>query len=592
MNKNDIKYTWDLSVICKNNDEFEKGLDKVKSLSNEFNKLYKGHLLDNGSILLKALKCDEVKTRLFNKLYIYAYLNFYACTIDENAKTLKNKIDDLNNLLIEKESWFNIELKKITKAKFEEFKKEEKGLKIYDFYIENILRNKKHTLSRKEEELISKLNVCFNNSKKVFSSLDDSDVKFRDIKLDNKIYKLNHSTYGTYIKSDNRELRKQTFINYFDYYKKHKNTLAELYISSVKANNKYSIIRKYKNTLDANLYSDNINERVFNNIIDVVNSNVNLLQKYINIKKKDFNIKDFNYYDLYCESNTDIKYNFDKAKEIILNAFKALGDDYTDVINKAFDERWIDVYYKKGKRSGAFSWGDYDTYPYLLLNYNDDYNSISTLAHELGHSVNKYYSKKQHYLYSDNPIFLAEIASTVNELLLANYMLSESKNKEEKKSILINLLEHFRTTIFRQVLFSEFEKEIYDKELNNEVLTEKVLTDTYFNITKKYYKDSIEYFDNYKYEWSRIPHFYTPFYVYKYATGMCVASAIVNDIVSDKKDAVERYKEFLSSGEKDYPLNILKECGYNLNNKKIFESAMKLFDKYIKEYEKLVNFKN
>ena len=585
-----MKNTWDLENIFKTTKEYNDTLIKIKQLTNNLEQTYKGSLLKNANTFYNALKEKEKKDRLFEKAYMYAYLSYYACTKEENNKLLINKIDILYDYINEIDNWFNIEIKKITKNKYNEFIKEKEELKEYMFLIENILREKKHTLSTKEEELISKLNPCFNKSNKIFSVLNNTDCNFENIELDNNTYELNHSTFSLYIKDNNRELRKQAFIKYFDYYKNHKNTIAEIYINAVKANNKYSIIKKYKGQLDNELYSDNINEKVFNNIIEVVNKNIPLLQKYIKLKKKESKIEDYNYYDLYSKPITkEIKYNYEKGKKLVINSLSILGEEYVNILNKAFDERWIDVYYKDGKRSGAFSWGSYDTFPYVLLNYEDDYNSVSTLAHELGHSVNSYYSKTQPYVYSGNSIFTAEIASTVNEFLLANYILNNSKDKEEKLNILREILEHFRTTIFRQVLFTEFEKEIYDKELNKEVLTEKILSDTYYKITNKYYKDTLNYFDNYKYEWARIPHFYTPFYVYKYATGMSTACAIVNNIIEQKDNALTNYIEFLKSGDSDFPLNLLKKYGYNLNNKKIFENAMKLFNKYIKQYEDLID---
>lgn len=583
------KYSWDLNAIYNDEDEFLKDYNKVLKKVNSFKKKYEGELLSDGETLYNALDENEKIEVLLEKVYIYAYLNYYECTIDENNKQRIEMIDRLYSKINENSVWFINEINKITEAKYTKLKKQKEELQKYDFYILNILRNKKHKLSDKEEELISKLGLCFNNSSSVFSNLNDSDIKYDDIVVDGVSYELNHATYPILISSENRNIRKKAFINYFDYYKKHKNTLAELYISSVKANNKFSKIRNYDSELDKSLYEDNIDYSVFENIISVVNENLGLLQNYVLLRQKDLNIDNLNYYDLYTKGKNNTKYDITVGKTMLLDTFKVLGKDYIDLIKKAFDERWIDVYYKEGKRSGAFSWGGYDTYPYVLLNYNDDYDSVSTLAHELGHSINKCYSKDQEPIYADNPIFLAEIASTVNEFLLANYMLEKAEEKEEKKYILINILEHFRTTIFRQVLFTEFEKTVYDKDLNEEELTENILSNTYLSITKKYYGDTVEYFDGYKYEWSRIPHFYTPFYVYKYATGMSVACAIVTDILNKKENAVDNYKKFLRSGNKDFPLNILKECGYDLTKEDIFISAMELFRKYIEEYDALID---
>jgi len=324
-----------------------------------------------------------------------------------------------------------------------------------------------------------------------------------------------------------------------------------------------------------------------------VNENLNLLQKYFELQKQITNLKDYNYYDMsYNPFDVKTKYSYEEAQEVIKDALSVLGKDYVSIIDKAFKERWIDVFYKKGKRSGAFSTGMYNNYHYILTNYEETgVSGVITLAHELGHTMNDYYIyKKQPYIYSSVSIFLAEIASTVNEIIVLNYFLNKTNKKQDKLAILQHILNLFKGTIFRQTQFAEFEKDVMEKDDRDEILTEKYLSDKYLELTKKYY-GNIEYFDSVKYEWSRIPHFYNQFYVYQYATGMSVACAITKDILSNKKHAVENYKNFLSMGSSDYPLNVLKKCGYDLNNKKIFNKAMELFKDYLNEYEKLVNEK-
>jgi len=330
---------------------------------------------------------------------------------------------------------------------------------------------------------------------------------------------------------------------------------------------------------------------VYKTLIDTIHSNMSLMYDYMNVRKKLLGLDELHMYDIYVdlvESNND-KIDFEKGKEILFEALKPLGDKYLTDLKKAFDEKWIDIYPSEGKRSGAYSWGCYDSYPYLLLNYNDTVDAVSTMGHELGHSMHSYYShKNQNYIDSQYPIFLAEIASTVNEVLINDYLYKNAKTKKEKIFYLTDFLETVRTTIFRQTMFAEFEKIMHEKEQNNIPLTEEEISNTYYELNKLYYGDNVVSDDNIRYEWSRIPHFYTPFYVYKYATGLSSALSIANRILKGDNETKENYLKFLSSGGNDYPLNILNKVGVDMTTSKPIEEALALFEEKQKVLKKLI----
>lgn len=586
------KYKWDLTKIYKDEKEWQKDFDDVKEKILKVLE-YKDSFLSNGKKLYEYLKYDEEVSRKLEKIYYYAHLNYDADTLDEKYKVMTNKVSDLFTKYNELSSFVVPEILKLDEEKLNTFYKEEEKLEDYRFSIENIYRFKNHTLDEEKEKMLSNLSKCLSNPEETYEALTDSDFEYDYItdEKGNKV-KFNESNYSLFIKSKDRSVRKRAFEMLHNKYKKYIRTITSTYKGEVETNVVLAKIRNYDSAISASLYSDNVSQDIYNNLIKVVNDNMDVLYDYYDLKREILSLDRLHMYDTYVEiiNKIDKKYSFDEAKEIVMEALSVLGDKYIKNLKKAFDEKWIDIYHSKGKRSGAYSSGNFDVNPYVLLNFEGTLNDVSTLAHELGHSMHTYLSCKNNpYQYSSYEIFVAEVASTVNELLLANYMLKNSKNKEEKLAVINHILDLYKATLYRQTMFAEFEKETHKLREKGEVLTSDLLSNTYYNLVKKYFGPNVLCDDLIKYEWARIPHFYYNFYVYKYATGISAASYIVDGILNNKEGALENYMKFLKSGGSMYPLDELKIAGVNLNSKSVILSAIKTFEKYLKEFKDIYN---
>ena len=478
--------------------------------------------------------------------------------------------------------------------KIEKFYEEYPKLKEeYEFVLKDIYRSKKYKLDENVEKALSNLTKAFDNSEEIYSLLTNSDFTFDSIKLkDGSISELTDSNYTKYMTSSDRNIRKQAFDSMYKTYKKYTNTISKCLSNSIESNVSLSKLRGYKSTLYSALFDDNINEEVYINLVKTVKENLKPLFEYYDYKRQLLNLDELHIYDIYTPviDEEGKIYTFEEAKDLVINSLKILGDDYSSVLKSAFDEKWIDVYNNKGKRGGAYSSGSYLTKPFLLLNYEGRLNDVSTLAHELGHSLHTYYSCKNNpYQYHNYKIFVAEVASQVNELLLANYVLENSKNKDEKIKVLNNLLELYKGSLFRQTMFAEFEKDIYDAVENGEILTSDYLCDLYYKINKEYFGKDVVLDENIKYEWERIPHFYYFFYVYKYATSICAATYIANEIINGNEEIKEKYLKFLTLGGSMYPLDELKTIGIDMTDKTIIEDTIKYFEKILNEFKDLNN---
>ena len=431
-----------------------------------------------------------------------------------------------------------------------------------------------------------------NSPQNTFGMLSNADLKFEStVDKDGNEHNISHGTFIPLLKSKDRVLRKNVFENYYKTYIDHKNTFAMLINSEVKKNIFYSKVKNFPSSIEASLFSNNVPLSVYDNLIESVHKYLPSMYKYIKLRKAVLGLDEIHMYDIYTPivSNFDKKYNYEEAKEIILNALKPMGDDYTAIVKKGINEKWIDVYENQGKRSGAYSFGSYDSKPFILLNYQDTLDDVFTLIHEMGHSVHSYYSKtNQEYHYANYSIFVAEVASTTNEALLNDYFIKNAKTKEEKLYILNHYLEQFRGTIFRQTMFAEFEKEIHNIAESGEAITCEKLCEVYGNLNKLYYGEDIVNDENIKYEWARIPHFYYDFYVYQYATGFSAAIAFAKNILDGK---TEDYLNFLKSGSKDYPINILKNAGVDMAEGNAVESALEIFDKLVDEMAEIMEVK-
>ena len=585
------KFKWDLSKMYKDNNEVEIDIKKVNELTPKILD-FKTHIMDSSDSLYEFLKLTEKQDRLISKLYVYSKMSFDVDTKNNKSKSLMMKIEKLNESLSEKYSFIEPEMLESSYDTVLKYIDENSKLKEYKFYLEQIFRYKPHSLKLNEEEIFTKALNSFGNCAEAFNSINNADIDLGYVKNDKgESVKLTSSNYITFMKSKDRTVRESAFHAMYNYYKKLKNTLSSLLVGEIKESAFVTNVKRFKSTLERSLFDDDISIDVYKNLIDTIHKNMNLIYEYMDLRTKILGLDKLHMYDIYVdlvESNND-SIPFEKGKDILFEALKPLGDKYLEDLNKAFDEKWIDIYPSSGKKSGAYSWGCYDSCPYLLLNYNDTSDAVSTMGHELGHSMHSYYShQNQNYVDSNYPIFLAEIASTVNEVIINDYMYKNAKTKEDKIFYLTEFLDTVRTTIYRQTMFAEFEMLMHEKEQEGIPLTEEEISNTYYELNKLYYGDSVVSDEDIKYEWSRIPHFYTPFYVYKYATGLSSALSIASRILKGDTKTRDAYLEFLSSGGKDYPLNILKKVGVDMTTPKPIEEALGMFEEKLDELKKLV----
>ena len=586
----DIKYTWDLEKIYSSIKEFNKDFDLCKSKIKElFN--YEKIMTNDSNNFYNTIKLSFEIERLLDKLSVYTSLSFDLDTSNNDLQELCERVSYLRSEYA-KNSYFIVpSILKLDKEVIDKYMNEEHKLRDYEISIREIYRYKEHTLSDEEEKLLSSINRIVGNSYDTYELFKDCDMTFDNIKNeDGEEVELNNSTYSLYIESKNRSVRESAFKSLYKEYKKYANTFASLISTNMKELSTIAKIEKYNSAIEMSLFRDDVSINVYDNLIDSVHSNIKYIYDYYKLKKEILGVDELHLYDIYVPivSEYDKKYSYEEGKEIILKVLEVFGKEYINKVKEALDSRWIDVYPTKAKRTGGYSGGSYDTYPYILLNYQDKYNDMSTLIHEMGHSMHSYYSRTYNeYQNSEYRIFVAEVASTVNELLLSHYMIEHSNSKEEKLFILNNLMELYRATIYRQTMFAEFEKKISDMMDNNEALTKDKLSNIYYDLNKFYFGNDVVVDDEIRYEWERIPHFYYDFYVYKYATGLSAATYIVNNILGGKEDAVESYIEFLKCGSKLSPLESLKVAGVDLTDKSVVDSALDEFKKILDMYKEI-----
>lgn len=586
----DNKYKWNLTLIYKSDEDWYEDLEIIDK---EIEKIsdFKGIIVKSAKNLLNYLEFSLSLERKVYKLYYYAHLNFDSDTTNATYQEMQGKIENLLLKYNELDSFSTPEMMSVDYTVIKKYYNDEPKLKEYEFLLEQIYRNKEHVLTEEEEAIISSFSNITSSPENTFEALTDSDLKFGTIKNeDGEEVELTESNYSRFVESDNRDVRKAAFEKLLGTYSNYKNTIAKTFGNNVESLTVLAKLRHYNSSLEASLFDDNVSVEIYNNLIDTISNNLDVLYKYFDLRKDILKLNEFHLYDQYNSlmPSCSKKYTFEEARKLVTDALSVLGEDYTSILNKAFDERWIDVYNNVGKRSGAYSSGFYDTKPYILLNYEETFNNVSTLAHELGHSIHTYYSCKNNpYHYSHYRIFVAEVASTVNELLLDFHVLNNTDDKEEKKYIINDLMSSFKSTIYRQVMFAEFERDMHALKEQGGVLTNEVISNHYYKLNEKYFGPNVVIDDIIKYEWERIPHFYYNFYVYKYAIGLSCACYIVNNILSGKKNALDDYKKFLSSGGSDYPVNELKISGIDITKSEVIESAIKMFDDLIEQFKAL-----
>ena len=582
------KFKWTIDEMYPNEESIEKDIQKVKELIEEV-KRYKGILADSEENIFKALNISEEASRILQNLYVYTHMKSHEDTRINKNQSNATKIDMLSTELSMATSYMVPEIIAMDNEKLENYLKTER-LSHYKKYVDDILRLKPHTLNEREEELLASVADLSGVPENVYDMLSFADLKFPEIEDENgEKVRVTHSNFSLFLKSKDARVRKDAFEAMYGIYGQYKNTFASTLYGGIKSEIFYAKTRKYESALQGSLFQDNVSVNVYNNLIDAVHENLDTLNDYIDLKKKFLGLDKINMYDLYVPltENFDMEISYEKAQEIILEALKPLGEEYLENVKKAFAEGWIDVYGNEGKQGGAYSWGSYDSKSYILMSYKDDLNSLFTLIHEMGHSMHSFYSKNnQPYLYSGYKIFVAEVASTLNELLLINYLLKNAESKEERVYLLNYYLEQFRTTVYRQTMFAEFEKICHGKVEEGEPLTAEDFNNIYYDLNKKYYGESCEVNEEIALEWARIPHFYSNFYVYKYATGFSAASALSKQILEEGESAVSRYKEFLKSGGSEFPLDQLRKVGVDMEKKESVDEALHVFKDLVKQLEK------
>jgi oligoendopeptidase F len=585
------KYKWNLKPMYESDEAWEEDYNKVKELVKKVVK-FKGNLT-GAKKLLYTLDVSVELSKVIQKLFVYSHMK----KDEDNSSTVYSGMHDrAQTIMTEAESAKSFivpEILALPEEKIEKFMNKRKELKLYKIYIDEILRQKEHILSSREEEILAMTGDMAQASDNIYTMFNNADIKFPSIKNENgDIIEITHGNYGNLLQSEDRKIRQKAFKGMYSVYQKNQNTLTAIMNSNVKKDIFYSKIRKYNSSLEAALDDDNVSAEVYNKLIETVNNNLEPMYRYMRLKKKMLALPDLHMYDLYVPMVSEIKkeISYEKAKEIVKAGLSPLGQEYTDILQEGFNDAWIDVYENEGKTSGAYSWGTYDSKPYVLLNYQNNVDDVFTLAHEMGHSVHTYYSaKNQNYIYASYSIFVAEVASTTNENLLMKYMLKNASDKKEKMYYLNHYLEQFRTTLYRQTMFAEFEKWTHEAIENGQALTCEDLKKKYYDLNVKYYGPDVIVDNDIEMEWSRIPHFYNAFYVYQYSTGFSAAASLSKAILEEGETAVERYKDFLKSGSTDYPINLLKKAGVDMTDPKPVEDAIAVFNELLDELEKLVD---
>lgn len=587
----DKKYTWNLTAIYDSMDKFNSDYDLTFNKINELKK-YENIMMSSSDNFYATIKLSFEIERLLDKLYCYVNLSFDLDTSDNNWQELCEKVSNLRSNYSECSYFIVPSILKNDYSTIEKYMDENIGIKNYESSIKEIYRYKEHTLSDVEERILSSIGKMVGCSYDTYELFKDCDMSFDEIKDENgNCVELNNSNYSLYIESKDRRVREDTFKTLYKEYKKYSNTFASLIASNMKELSTLSKLSKYNSAIEMSLYADDVDVKVYNNLINSVHKNIEYIYDYYKLKKELLGLDSIHLYDVYTPTSKDFdkKYSYEEAKDIILKVLSIFGDEYISKVKEALDNRWIDVYPTKNKRTGGYSGGSYDTYPYILLNYQDKYNDMSTLIHEMGHSMHSYYSRNYNdYQNSEYKIFVAEVASTVNELLLSHYLLDNSDDVEEKKYILNNLMELYRATIYRQTMFAEFERDISNIVDNDGALTALKLSNMYYDLNKFYFGDNVVVDDEIRYEWERIPHFYYNFYVYKYATGLSAATLIVKNILNGDEGAIDNYIEFLKCGSKLSPIESLKIAGVDLTDSSVIDTALDEFKNILDMYNSML----
>lgn len=592
LQRNEIneKDTWDLSTIFETDQKWEEELALLTKDTKEAASL-EGHLLDSAESLLNITERYLDLSRRLEKLYVYAHMKNDQDTRVAKYQEYYAKAMTLYSQLDQVFSFYEPEFMAITEEQYQNFLAEEPKLQPYKHFFDKLLQNKEHVLSQREEELLAGAGEIFGAASETFAILDNADIVFPFVKdEDGNEVQLSHGVYMRLVESKNREVRRGAYEALYSTYEQYQHTYAKTLQTNVKVQNYRAKVRNYKSAREAALAANFVPESVYDNLVSAVRKHLPLLHRYLALRSKILGIPDLKMYDVYTPlSSVEYNFTYEEALKKAEDALAVLGEDYLSRVKRAFSERWIDVYENQGKRSGAYSGGSYDTNAFMLLNWQDNLDNLFTLVHETGHSMHSSYTREtQPYVYGDYSIFLAEIASTTNENILTEKLLQEVQDDATRFAILNNFLDGFRGTVFRQTQFAEFEHAIHQADQNGEVLTSEFLNNLYADLNQEYYGLSKEDNPQIQYEWARIPHFYYNYYVYQYSTGFAAASALAEKIVHGSQEDRDRYIDYLKAGKSDYPLNIMRKAGVDMEKEDYLNDAFAVFERRLDEFEALV----
>lgn len=587
----DPAYTWAVEDLYKKEADWEAEYALLSSRIPEMES-FRGHLGTDAQTLLHMQKTSDSLNMLAERIYVYANQRLHEDTDNGHFQNLANRAQGLLVRLGEACSYVEPELLALPEGTLEHFMEENPELRVYRQYFENIIRQRNHVLSPEMETLMAAASEVTESPKDIFSMFNNADLRFPKITGENgEDIEVTHGRFITLLQSQDRRVRRDAFRSLYGMYHQYRNTLAAVYRANVKQEVFRARVRKYGSDLEAALDGSHIPVSVYENLIEAVHEALPFLHRYVRLRRRLLKTDKLYMYDLYVPVVPDAgeRIPYEQAKEMVLEGLRPMGEEYLSLLREGFEHRWIDVYENQGKRSGAYSWGAYGTHPYVLMNYQEDLNSVFTLAHEMGHALHSWYSDgNQPYIYAGYRIFVAEVASTCNEALLIHHMI-EKTDDTRKKAYLINyFLEQFRTTLYRQTMFAEFEKITHGMEERGETLTADCLCQVYYDLNREYFGEDICIDREIEMEWARIPHFYTPFYVFQYATGFSAAIALSRKILKEGEKAVEDYKKFLKGGSSAYPLDLLRAAGVDMEQKQPVTDALQVFGQYLDEMERLM----
>lgn len=587
-----LEDTWAIEDLYRDDKEWEKDYKKLEEAIGRLAE-YQGRLGESASILLAMQRtCDELNM-LAEKVYVYAGQKLHENTDNGIYQNLSSRAQGLLVKLSQAQAYIEPEILGLVEGTIEKFLEENGELLAYRQHFENMIRQKEHVLDREREELLAAVGELAEGPKDIFTMFNNADIRFPEIEgEDGEPVEVTHGRYQTLLQSSSRNVRRDAFCALYGVYGKYRNTLAAIYRANVKQEVFQARVRKYGSDLEAALDGSHIPVSVYDHLIEAVHEYLPQMHRYVELRKKLLGVDELHMYDLYVPVVKDQgqSISYEKAKEMVLEGLRPMGEEYVGLLKKGFSSRWIDVYENQGKKSGAYSWGAYGTHPYVLLNYQENLNNVFTLAHEMGHALHSWYSDaNQPYVYAGYKIFVAEVASTCNEALLIHHLIETTEEAGQKAYLINYFLEQFRTTLFRQTMFAEFEKVTHGLAEQGETLTADRLCEIYYGLNQEYFGKNICVDREIELEWARIPHFYTPFYVYQYATGFSAAIALSRRILEEGESAVKEYQSFLKGGSSRYPLDLLRMAGVDMEQKKPVEDALHVFTQYLDEMERLAD---